>query len=185
MKFAISAVIFFSFFTGLHAQSISKYIDDNIKEMQDYDSLIIWNQNKKLCINDFLGKPDYNSPANAITCYNIIPVYEYIPKIITHSICYFDKSKSWIKKEISDSLTIIHEQGHFDLAEVFARKMDLEISKIHGETDSIDLKIDIIREKIYSELDSAQNKYDEETNHSINKLKQIEWNKKIRAMLKK
>ena len=42
--------------------------------------------------------------------------------------------------------------------------------------------------KIYmsltSEKDSFQNRYDEETNHSINKEKQSEWLKKIEGFLK-
>ena len=35
-----------------------------------------------------------------------------------------------------------------------------------------------------AEKDAFQNQYDEETNHSINKEKQVEWLKKIEGLLK-
>ena len=77
-----------------------------------------------------------------------------------------------------------HEQGHFDIAEIFARRLNKQMSEyvFNKNTFKDDLK------KIYmsltSEKDSFQNRYDEETNHSINKEKQSEWLKKIEGFLK-
>ena len=75
-----------------------------------------------------------------------------------------------------------HEQGHFDIAEIFARKLNKEItmfltkSKRHEELNNI-------YTKVMNEKRDTQQLYDEETNHSINKSQQAAWNKKIEEML--
>ena len=77
-----------------------------------------------------------------------------------------------------------HEQGHFDIAEVHARLLNKKMAayKFNQSTYKTDLRK--IYEEVISEKELMQNKYDEETNHSIEKDKQAEWLQKIRALLK-
>ena len=76
-----------------------------------------------------------------------------------------------------------HEQGHFDLAELFARKLHKEMSNYTFNKKSFQKDLKKIYDSIMKERESTQNQYDKETNHSINKEKQAEWLKKISRML--
>jgi len=165
------------------AQQYSMLITDSIAKLKSCDSLIVWDRDKKIAFADFQGVPDMKSIGNAGTAYDIVPIYNPDSPLIAHVVCYFIKKKSWIKKQISDSNTIIHEQGHFDIGEIYARKFERKIANMKIQHDSIDWGIYYIKLNILRELDRFQDKYDNETNHSINKTKQIEWNNKIKKML--
>ena len=88
----------------------------------------------------------------------------------------FYQKKSWTRTR--DSLTLLHEQKHFDITELFARKVrkyilnsiliSKEILKVYGKIQSI-----VKLEQNYQKL------YDKETNHGNNTRKQLEWNIKI------
>jgi len=93
----------------------------------------------------------------------------------------FSKTRSWGLYKTAYILS--HEQGHFDIAEVFARKLHKKLSeyKFNLKTYKKDLKK--IYDEVTDEKEETQNEYDEETRHSINKTKQAEWLRKIDEML--
>jgi len=95
--------------------------------------------------------------------------------------CTFSKTKSWGLHKTD--YILIHEQGHFDIAEIFARKLNKEMSEYKFDNNSFKEDLKEIYQSIAIEKDSFQNQYDEETNHSINKEKQAEWQKKIDELL--
>ena len=78
---------------------------------------------------------------------------------------------------------LVHEQLHFDISELFARKMRKQLSKKHF-TKRVKSEINAIYESILKELSDFQNLYDAETNFSRNKEQQLFWNRKIQEALK-
>ena len=76
-----------------------------------------------------------------------------------------------------------HEQGHFDIAEIFARKLNKKMSEYRFDKKTYQKDLNKIYHDILDEKEKMQNDYDKETNHSINKEKQAEWLKKIAKML--
>ena len=76
-----------------------------------------------------------------------------------------------------------HEQGHFDLAEVYARKLFRKLSEYRFDANNYRKDLKKIYDDVIKEKEAIQNEYDEETRHSILKAKQAEWLKKIAAML--
>ena len=76
-----------------------------------------------------------------------------------------------------------HEQGHFDIAEIFARKLHKEMSKYRFNKKTYQKDLKKIYDAVTEEKTEIQNNYDRETNHSINKREQAEWLKKIKEML--
>jgi len=78
-----------------------------------------------------------------------------------------------------------HEQLHFDLSEIYARKMRKSFQESNltgGSLNSIGNSIFLIN---YQEFQENQNLYDLETGNGIIEDKQTEWNQKIRNELKK
>jgi predicted secreted Zn-dependent protease len=76
-----------------------------------------------------------------------------------------------------------HEQGHFDIAEIFARKLNKHMSEYIFNKDSFKEDLKNIYLNVTVEKEQMQNDYDRETDHSIIKSKQEEWLKKIDTML--
>ena len=76
-----------------------------------------------------------------------------------------------------------HEQGHFDIAEIFARKLYKKMSEYKFNRRTYQKELNKIYQDILDEKEEIQNDYDRETNHSINKEKQAEWLKKLKRLL--
>ena len=77
-----------------------------------------------------------------------------------------------------------HEQGHFDLAELYARKLNKALKEYTFNAQTINKDVNSIYEKIMAEQHKAQNRYDLETDFSRNKSRQAMWSSKIANDLK-
>lgn len=143
---------------------------------------ISYTQNLKW--SDFRGEPEMEHFADAIIVsgyhYKTNLAYNY-PKIIIGS--YMNPEKSW-KKELQNTenldLLLKHEQGHFDIREAFCRKIKDSVNKrFFTAYDDV--------EKIVNHFTQIQieteDRYDEETNHSIAIEEQEKWNSKIKELL--
>lgn len=96
---------------------------------------------------------------------------------------YFLRDSSWAK--VKDAKILTHEQGHFNITELYARKIrrDLTMKKIRKEGFSN--KFDEIVEKYRRESNLCQDLYDAETEHHLNEEAQIKWNYRIKKELLK
>lgn len=144
---------------------------------------IPWKANYKLKWEDFRGVPDRTSDRIAITVSNIgytLTYNSYSFKVQVK--CVFEKRKSWTTT--LDSTVLVHEQGHFDISEIFARKLRKAFKeyKFNPKTVQSDMK------EIFTRINSERRRYNElydiETNASTNTTMQIYWNNKIAEELK-
>jgi predicted secreted Zn-dependent protease len=76
-----------------------------------------------------------------------------------------------------------HEQGHYDITEIFARKMRQELSIKKYRRKNVQVKIEAIMNKYIEKKNECQDKYDIETNHSLNTDSQKKWTEYIRSQL--
>ena len=150
---------------------------------QDKDEeLIKWSASKKLTWADYKASPDPNSDAAASTTTYLGISYNITSTGFSYKIeSSFSKTRSWgLHKTV---YILSHEQGHFDIAEVFARKLHQQMSAYMFNRNTYQGELKKIYQGILDEKEKMQNEYDKETNHSINKEKQEEWLKKIAKML--
>ncbi|WP_157492673.1 hypothetical protein [Flavobacterium sp. TAB 87] len=85
---------------------------------------IIWSSNRKLIWNDFQGRRrDANSNKVAETSSNIKISYQYSKNRISNYTveAAFSKQNSWTKTD--KKAVLAHEQLHFDITELYARKI--------------------------------------------------------------
>jgi predicted secreted Zn-dependent protease len=80
-------------------------------------------------------------------------------------------------------IILSHEQLHFDISELFARKMKRSIDRHHFSSE-VKSEIREIYLEIIEEMRAFQNRYDQETNYSRSVEKQEEWNRMIAAALR-
>lgn len=144
---------------------------------------IYWQPNYKLKWEDFQGTPDSSSKNAAISR----PGIKYHLSVNDDSFdvkvtCFFIKSRSWSKFKKNDTL-LMHEQGHFDVAELFARKLKKAFAEYRFNAQTVGKDIDklfIFNKQERAEMDLL---YDKETYRSQNKQQQVLWNKKIKIEL--
>jgi len=143
---------------------------------------INWSTARKLSWNDYLASPDKNSDAAATTSTALGIEYRLRNNNVSHSIvCRFSKTKSWGR--FKTDYILAHEQCHFDITEVFARKLHKAMMEYEFNSASYKNDLNKIYEDIVKEKQDFQNEYDLETQHSQNREKQKEWQKKIEKML--
>ncbi|MGZ4089700.1 MAG: DUF922 domain-containing protein [Bacteroidia bacterium] len=153
---------------------------------QQGKDIIAWQENVPLTWDDFNGKPEPRFAA-ASTSYDILKqVNKKNEKLTLVKIeAVFFKNKSWKKKNWINDEVLAHEQKHFDIVELFARKLRKKLSetkfKNHNE---IEIKFQELYDINDSEMDKYQDKYDEETDGSMNGDQQRAWQKKIAKEIK-
>lgn len=150
------------------------------------DSLIVWSGSKPLRWTDFSGPVKPGSEYDAEVFAEV--QYRYIFKDKNNFkfdvFATFSRNTSWSRKSKQSEALLKHEQMHFDLAELYARKLQEEFEK-YNYTENFAKEIVAIFEPLKKEYHSMQLKCDEETNHSLNREKQEQWEAYIQAELLK
>jgi hypothetical protein len=151
---------------------------------------IPWKTRTLVTWQDFQGQPAPGSDFYAFT--HTLLAYSFksdSKRNYTIAVtCAFDKTTSWKKPEKTLTPKILwHEQIHFDISEVFARKMRQSLA-VYAAAHKNDQQIAPQMNKIFNDLNKEcqdyNNRYDQETNHSMNEEQQQVWTKKVLTQLK-
>jgi len=154
--------------------------NDNINDSKNE---ILWQSDKKLRWSDFKGQPKYWSDFAAQTVTTIEQSYtcdgnDFIFSIVAK----FNKAKSWTKTGKSKRI-LAHEQKHFDLTEVYARKMREAYGLLKNPCEMGKPALNKIYNNLFEELRQLQFLYDEETDHGLKPEAQLQWDKYIVSAL--
>jgi Bacterial protein of unknown function (DUF922) len=152
-------------------------------QKNDGDEYIKWSAANRLTWKDYKGTPQSNSDAAASTATYLSMEYSVKDNKLKFTVSgAFNKNKSWVL--VRNDHILGHEQGHFDIAEVFARKLYKTLSEYKFNKRTYQKDMAKIYNTLNKEKEAAQNKYDDETDFSRNKTAQAEWLIKIKNMLK-
>jgi hypothetical protein len=180
----ISSIVIILFIVSSFSFETKNSLEYSSKKV--VNELIQWENNQKLTWKDFKGKPNKRSPYKAMTfasvSSNLISFSKNELKI--EILCHFIRNKSW--KTIETDELLRHEQLHFDIAELAARKMRERVSKLNLKnlsSKNIEQKLNSIFNSSVEEQMEMNQKYDSETNHSIKYIAQSDWEKKIKEKL--
>ena len=133
---------------------------------------------RKLTWKDFRAQPDKNSTNAALTSSSINIEFGYNNSGLKYKIkCRFDQNLSWGR--IKNDYILAHEQGHFDIAEIHARKLHKNLKAYKFNNRTVAKDVNKIYDMVMKEHHAFQSLYDEETNYSRNAEKQGQWRDKI------
>jgi superfamily II DNA helicase RecQ len=151
-------------------------------DINQSENFILWGV-KDIDWSDFSGKPDLNSIDIAHLSYTLEMDSKYKTKdsLLCIVSAVFNKSESWTKS--NSSYILEHERLHFDISELYARKIRKKLKERYFIEISLIKDINEIYLTYKNELKIRQRNYDSETNHSIDKVQQEKWDKKIREEL--
>lgn len=141
---------------------------------------IPWTKERKLKVGDFkLVKKKFKENDYTGMTYTDIQ-YEY--KIIKDSVfvtirCVFNTHLSWLNISDTTQAGLAHEQGHFDIGEIIVRQMRRDFFENYNpkKYSNVNSRLKKLRTKYVKKLNKLNKQYDKETNHSVNKNKQLEW----------
>ncbi len=144
---------------------------------------ISWRSDRPLSVSDFKGRPDRFSPFFALTYSEINQSYQSDEKGMRIEISHmFISERSWMKKDGADSALLAHEQRHFDISEIYSRRIQKELKKMKF-SDRFALEFKNIVEQHIKQMDHAHDFYDKQTRHGTNKEAQATWDRKIAGEL--
>lgn len=158
---------------------------------QEERDKVFWEKNGLTWIN-FEAQPNANSSFHANTNAGLsyswglkndngVIELEYEVK------SYFNKKGSWVKRGSKNEYLLKHEQVHFDITELHARKLRKKLSEINVNTLGKEPRevLNKYYKVIEKERGLMQQKYDRETNHSLNKNAQLKWQEFVETELSK
>jgi hypothetical protein len=143
-----------------------------------------WKPAYKLTWNDFRGKPDLRSNFLALSSAGIsYNIFYNKTSIQVSAEAFFVRSKSW-RKFTADSSLLRHEQGHFDITEIYRRKLLHASREIPSDVQEKASWVSAKADKIIEQKNAFQLQYDTETRNGTDKKKQELWLAKIQQLLK-
>ncbi|MBK6979826.1 MAG: hypothetical protein IPH28_24285 [Cytophagaceae bacterium] len=150
----------------------------------------VYYQQRKVGWNDFLGPIRDKSGYGAA----IFTSFGYDSKIFVenHKIIveirpsvFTDKNMSWAKPEIKNDKGLRHEQLHFDISYLNSLLFLQKIKSFKAETrDDLISMIKYEYLEFYRSTHKMQEKYDEESDHSLNTFQQKQWESKVAYQIK-
>jgi len=154
----------------------SIYKIDSVKK---YETKIEWTPDRKLTWDDFKGEPNTKEFPDALAVTNSSLSYNSSSLSLFKSGKLFVQSTfhnygSWVLPEGKTDYVLKHEQIHFDITEIYSRKLRKVLAEANV-TNKNYLKANAIFEKIKNEWVMRQEAYDYETKHGLKKETQEEW----------
>jgi hypothetical protein len=145
-------------------------------------AMIPWETDKRLVWDDFLCEPRTGTDAVASTSTSLGIAYQLTDgQLNYHITCYFNKEKSW--GLMKTDYILAHEQGHFDITEIFARRLNEALKNYQFNKRTFKRDISEIYQSIVSQKEEYQKTYDAETDHSRNRKTQYDWLENIQNLL--
>ena len=151
------------------------------------EEAIEWSSDFRLSWSQFQGAPQQRSKIAAVTASGISYEFSSTERDgymeLEYSVkAHFYPKQSWYHPEMANDLILSHEQLHFDISELFARKMRQRMEATRF-TKKVKAEVKEIYEEIIREMRAFQSRYDQETDFSRNRAAQLEWNRAVQAEL--
>ena len=143
---------------------------------------IVWSKETLLVKENFQAKRSVGKAAATTSTALIFHAEPSGGSLMFFVEAIFSKSKSYMK---DDSPYILkHEQNHFDISEIYARKFrQMLIEKDFRKVKNVSETIQKMASKIVNEWQKEEVCYDNDTEHGTNPAKQKLWNQEIEKRL--
>lgn len=149
-----------------------------------------WSGRRPLVWTDFRGRPPQTGSEGARTAYGIYYAWSCRGRAFAfHAVAAFHPLRSWVKPIVVGHPTegarvLRHEQVHFDLSEVFARRMRERFAALSAACARSDVALRALAQQVLQDEKQTQQRYDAETNHGLIADRQAAWHAEVARMLR-
>lgn len=157
-------------------------------ERYDHANLISWNAARPLSWDDFQGPvregapPRFAAETNCGISISTNRVHAAEPVQVSVA-NHFDKRSSWVRPEQRKDDVLRHEQGHWDICELYTRIMRERFEAAHITGTNLKTEVQRIYNEVTQEYLRRQQQYEEETQHGTVASEQARWDSQIAADL--
>ncbi|MEZ4859001.1 MAG: DUF922 domain-containing protein [Flavobacteriaceae bacterium] len=149
---------------------------------------IAWDKNRPLTWEDFKGIPNRADDFVASTNSGVSFSFSFSERNGEASVTYtvlsnFYPNLSWYRKDRVTTYILEHEQTHFDISELHARKLRKALSSVPHNKDFKE-KAEQIYNALEMERREMQTQYDKESDHSNIKEYEYRWRDYVAEQLK-
>lgn len=156
-----------------------------VSKPEIYEKEILWSSKRKLEIGDFKAstkEKEFIAATNSYFGYTT-SIQSKENMVVVEVDTYFDCESSYFKKNQNQAMVLDHEQLHFDITELYARKF---VKRLHNEIvnyQDLVKNAERIGDEVNKELQSKQQEYDAAVYKDLSK--QSFWNEWTATALKK
>lgn len=174
---------------GSPPPAASTALDDMMRGDLAADDAFPWSAGRPLAWGDFRGSPPSEGSEGAKTSYTLYSGWQCRGDVFDiRVIAGFRPRESWVKAIVlNDSAQrrsiLRHEQTHFDLAEVHARRMRQEFRDLSRPCAKTDAELRALAQRLAQEEKAEQRRYDDETNHGLLTDQQAAWSRDVARRL--
>ena len=178
MKKRIATLLFIFFTITVFSQ---RTIAPNIRKLKN--DTVVWKQDSLLHKEDFKARGKSNGPLGFAATGIFMYPGESGGELLFYVEALFIKSKSYITQY--SEYVLRHEQIHFDICELYARKLrEKMINTNFKNVKNLQAETTKLYKKVSTDLFKEQEKYDKDTEHGINSAKQKLWEEDIQNRIK-
>lgn len=153
------------------------------------DDVIVWSAVRRLTWDDFKARPPSGMLGGAKAALGFGFAFGCREgQLHVRVVARFHPPKSWVAYRIISSglasrAGLQHEQTHFDLAEVYARRIRRYFRELKDPCPRSDAELEALAEPMFRDEGAAQRKYDDETENGQQGNRQATWDKRVAAEL--
>ncbi|GGF23767.1 DUF922 domain-containing protein [Hymenobacter cavernae] len=144
-----------------------------------------WSANRPLTWADFKSKPTPSDRLAALTSANIdVQAACQDFKFASTVRAIFIPTESWVRDPSKATPNLLrHEQLHFDITELYARKLRQKISLAKFDCEHLQPRFKNMSNAVFAEWQREEARYDQETNHGLTTDRQRGWEVNIQNQL--
>ena len=180
--------------------------------LAEEETEIEWTPSARLSLNDFRGEGPAGTDDQrvAATAGSLAWSYSYSVQWSRDS-CHFrinsissralfHSDKSWVRPGHATERVLQHEQGHFDILQLYKQRFDDRAREFTGlmhtcegrterratrdTQETIDRLVGAVYDEVWRDYRSRQETYDRETRHGTDEREQGEWSAEIESSLR-
>lgn len=188
--FALTAIaILAACATTARPRTVEPTLTETINAQLTKAQAFPWTVRRPLVWADFKGRPPDGGPAAAETAYTLFYGARCTgSKFEFRVMAAFRPEDSWVRPAVlknpaDNTRALRHEQTHFDLTEVHARRMRRYFAELMAPCRVSSGELEAMAERLVRDEKAAQDQYDAETDHGRTATQQARWNKEVADQL--
>ena len=144
-----------------------------------------WSASRPLVLADFKGRPRPGEAHAALTSATIVAQVACKGGQFTgHVQAAFDPATSWWREPATMTPKLMrHEQLHFDITEVYARRLRQKLAGVHMPCAQLGSAFERLSKDVYADWEKAEEQYDRDTNHGLKPEQQAQWEAQVQKQL--
>jgi Bacterial protein of unknown function (DUF922) len=164
-------------------------LDQLLRDQMAPFRAIPWSPERRLRWSHFQGTPPGGGREGALTSYSLFYAWKCLgPAFEFRVVAGFQPGQSWVKAEIlrdsaQNRRALRHEQAHFDIAEVHARRMRRYFANLAGACTHSDDDLGGMAQRFVDDARAMQRQYDGETEHGLRAERQAAWEAQVARLL--